>query len=86
MWVVELRFTDDTQRLAARPAHRRVLEGLHRDGQIVMAGPLADDSGALLVFDVATRDQLQRLLDDDPYYAIPGVELRDAREWAPIFP
>lgn len=86
MWVVELRFSDDAQRLAARPAHRQVLEGLHRDGQLVMAGPFADDSGALLVIDVATTDQLQRLLDDDPYHATPGVELRDIREWTPIFP
>ncbi|GIE89561.1 YciI family protein [Actinoplanes regularis] len=47
MWIVELTFTEDPERLAARPAHRELLTALHEAGTVRMAGPLADDSGVL---------------------------------------
>jgi uncharacterized protein len=49
-----------------------------------MAGPLADDSGAVIVFDVPDRAMLQQLLDADPYYATPGVTVRQVRQWEPL--
>jgi hypothetical protein len=49
-----------------------------------MAGPLADESGALLIFDVATIDELARLIDEDPYFRAPGVMIANRREWAPF--
>jgi hypothetical protein len=47
------------------------------------AGPWADDSGALLVFDVE-RPELDRILDADPYHRMPGVEVVGVREWVPV--
>lgn len=41
------------RRLAARPAHRQVLGRWHADGLVVTAGPYTDESGALVLFDVA---------------------------------
>jgi uncharacterized protein YciI len=84
MYVVELAFDDDPARLAARPAHRKRLERLHDDGVVLMAGPFSDDSGALLVFDVADDSALQELLDADPYFRAPGVTVVRARQWAPF--
>jgi hypothetical protein len=55
MFVVELAFGSDPERLAARPAHRDTLLRLHLTGAVRMAGPFHDDTGALLVFDVETR-------------------------------
>ncbi|MFW6693421.1 YciI family protein [Streptomyces sp. MAR4 CNX-425] len=83
MLVLELRFAPDPARLAARPAHRDRLARLHRDGTLRAAGPWADDSGALLVFD-ATRERLDAIMADDPYYRAPGVEVVGVREWAPV--
>ncbi len=48
-----------------------------------MAGPFADDSGALLVFD-AERSEVDRVLADDPYYAVEGVRVVGLREWTPV--
>lgn len=83
MFVLELAFTDDPRRLAARPAHRQRLAELHAAGQLVMAGPWQDDSGALLVFR-ADRTAMDAILAADPYYATPGVCVRSLRYWRPI--
>jgi uncharacterized protein YciI len=84
MWIVELTFTDAPERLAARPAHRALVTELHEKGVIRISGPLADESGAVLVFDVPDRSELDRLLTADPYFTTPGVEVTRIREWAPF--
>lgn len=83
MIVVELAFGDHPDRLAARPAHRRVLAELRERGTLVMAGPWADDSGALLVFD-APRSEVDDVIAGDPYYATEGVRVVGLREWRPV--
>lgn len=83
MFILELEFTDDPRRLAARQAHRERLLALQTAGRLVMAGPWADDTGAMLVFDT-NRDEVDRILSDDPYYAAPGVRVKSLREWQPI--
>jgi uncharacterized protein len=84
MWIVELSFSGTPERLAARPAHRERLAELHRAGLVRMAGPLADDAGALIVFDVPGEAALDRLLAADPYLTTPGVHLTAKREWRPF--
>ncbi|MFE9632479.1 YciI family protein [Streptomyces sp. NPDC006463] len=84
MWIVELAFTQAPERLAARPAHREKLTALHEKGLLRMAGPLADDSGAVLVFDVPDRPALDELIAADPYFRTEGVTLRQSREWQPF--
>ncbi|MEV8030511.1 YciI family protein [Streptomyces sp. NPDC002742] len=84
MWLVELSFTDAPERLAARPAHRDKLTALHEKGLVRMAGPLADDSGAVLAFDVPDRSALDRLIADDPYFSTEGVRIERVREWRPF--
>jgi hypothetical protein len=83
MIVLELSFTDDPARLAARPAHREHLARLHTDGRLVAAGPWADDSGALLLFD-ADEPMVREILAADPYYRTPGVTVAGLRHWQPL--
>ncbi|WP_371482400.1 YciI family protein [Kitasatospora sp. NBC_00315] len=84
MMIVELALTLDPERLAARPAHREKLAVLHADGRLIAAGPWEGDTGALLLFDVE-RPELELILDADPYYRTPGVEVAAVREWNPVF-
>ena len=85
MYLLELAFDGNPARLELRPAHRERLARMHAAGELVMAGPYADDSGALLLFDVADLAALARIVDDDPYYRAPGVTIVRQQEWAPIF-
>jgi uncharacterized protein len=83
MIVVELEFNADPRRLEARAAHRAVLQRLRKTGQLVMAGPLEDDSGALLIFDTDPAE-LNDILTEDPYYRAPGVTVVSRRPWHPL--
>jgi hypothetical protein len=84
MYIVELAFGGQKERLTARPAHRARLERLREDGVLHMAGPFADDSGALLIFDVHDEVALNTILADDPYYRTLGVTVVRQQQWLPI--
>lgn len=84
MWIIELRLLPTAQRLAARPAHRARLTELHRAGIVRMAGPLGDDSGAVIVVDAPDRAAVDSLIAADPYFATSGVETTQVREWRPF--
>jgi uncharacterized protein len=84
MFVVQLAFSDDPARLGLRPAHRERLAALAAGGRLLAAGPWSDDSGALLMFLVTTRAELDEILAADPYYSAPCVEVALVQEWQPV--
>ena len=84
MYVVLLAFSDDPARLDHRPAHRERLAHLAGEGRLLAAGPWEDESGALLVFLVDDRDDLDAIIDADPYYTAPGVTVAGVHEWSPV--
>jgi uncharacterized protein len=84
MYAVQLAFSDDPARFAGRPAHRERLAGLSADGRLLAAGPWSDDTGALLVFVVDSREELDTILSADPYYSTPGVQVASVQEWNPV--
>ncbi|GAA4245588.1 YciI family protein [Dactylosporangium darangshiense] len=86
MWIVELSFSEDPGRLDARPAHRAILTGEHARGVVRMAGPLADESGAVIVLDLPDRRAVEEFIAADPYYARPGVTVERIRQWATFLP
>jgi uncharacterized protein YciI len=49
-----------------------------------MAGPFADDSGAVIIVEVEDRAAVDRVLADDPYYATDGITVTSVREWRPF--
>ena len=83
VYALELTFDDDPARLEGRPAHRERLAALRDAGKILAAGPYADESGALLVFRVETREEMDEIIAADPYYSGPGVTAALVREWTP---
>lgn len=83
MVCVELAFTSDPRRLAARAAHRQRLTELHQRGVLALAGPWQDDSGALLVFRLDEAG-VRAEIGADPYYSAPGVSVVAIRGWAPV--
>ena len=86
-FVLELTFDKDNERrLAIRPAHRNFLTKLYDQGVLLMAGPLADDRGAIQIFRADSREALEELLAQDPNYVEDVVSRVSLREWSPILP
>jgi len=56
---------------------------LRAPGQLVVAGPWSDDSGALRVFNT-DLESLERIVAEDPYYQTLGVHIKFLPEWKPI--
>jgi hypothetical protein len=84
MWIVELTFTDEPERLAVRAAHRSLLTALHRDGVVRMAGPFVGDTGAMIVLDLPDRQAVEAIIAADPYFTTPGVTVTRVLQWQPI--
>jgi uncharacterized protein YciI len=88
LYVVQLRFdlAETDRRMVVRPAHREYLTELKASGKLVAAGPFADQTGALLVYDVADEAELREILAKDPYTPANVYEIATLAEWQPLFP
>jgi uncharacterized protein len=62
----------EAKRKIHRPAHLANVEPLDKAGRVVLAGPLTDKTGSLLVLDFETREQAEQFAETDPY-TIHGV-------------
>lgn len=81
-FVVELVYGEDRDHLlAVRPEHREYARGLAEKGLLLAAGPFAGDRGSMLIYEVADADELQRLLQDDPYTKAGVIADTTIREW-----
>ncbi|QFZ23775.1 YciI family protein [Saccharothrix syringae] len=84
-FAVELVFSEDQEgRLAARPAHREYLAGLVERGVLLLSGPWEDQTGALLVYEVADEDELRSVLAADPYTPAGVVVETRVHEWQTV--
>ncbi len=50
-----------------REAHLEKMRQLSKAGKIVLAGPLTDGAGSLIVFNVATKSEVELIAKTDPY-------------------
>ncbi|MFF1820332.1 YciI family protein [Kribbella sp. NPDC058245] len=85
-FVVQLQFdlAETDERLAVRPAHREYLDELKQAGKLVAAGPFTDQTGALLVYNVADEAELRDILAKDPYTPAEVYQLALLTEWQPV--
>ncbi|MEV0676790.1 YciI family protein [Actinosynnema sp. NPDC050436] len=84
-FLVELEFGDNVDdRLAVRPAHREYLATLVEQGRLLVSGPYADQSGAVLVYEVADEAELREVLAADPYAPAGVVTATRVHEWQTV--
>jgi uncharacterized protein YciI len=69
---------------AVRPEHRTYLNGLRQQGQLVVAGPFTDDTGALIVYEAAGAEQAEQLLRADPFCREGIFQRWVLRPWNPV--
>jgi uncharacterized protein len=57
----------ESRRKVHRSAHLGNLESLDRQGRVVLAGPLTDRTGSLLVLEFETQEEAEDFARHDPY-------------------
>ena len=63
-----IEYAQDKAKIAEiRPVHRQYLASLKAAGQLAASGPFTDDSGALIVYEAATKEDAEKLLQGDPF-------------------
>ena len=72
---------NEAVRLETRPKHREYLKTLLDAGNIVLSGPFVDDTGALLVIEADSREEVEGFLANDPYRDAGVVDNAMVKEW-----
>lgn len=69
-----------------RPAHLARMESLDAQGRVVLAGPLTDRSGSLIVIEAESQSEAEAFAREDPY-TVGGVFQRvEVHPFLQIFP
>lgn len=84
-FAVEYVYTADTvKRDEIRPAHRAFLAEAQDRGELLVSGPWANNTGALLIFDTEDEDALKALLEHDPFAEADLVSRVRINEFNPV--
>ncbi|MSV36091.1 MAG: hypothetical protein EXQ47_10930 [Bryobacterales bacterium] len=51
-----------------RPAHRVHQAKIKESGHLAIAGPFTDDSGALMIFEAESKEEVEEILRRDPFF------------------
>jgi uncharacterized protein len=85
-FVLEYRYADMDARARVRADHLTYVQSLYEKGTVVLAGPVGDGSGAMMVLQVGSEDEAGRVVKGDPYTAA-GVGVDHAlRPWEVVIP
>jgi uncharacterized protein YciI len=68
-----------------RPTHREWLAGLFAEGKLLASGPMVDRPSALLIFKAESIEELNTLLDSDPFELAGMIGERTIEAWNPVF-
>jgi uncharacterized protein YciI len=85
-FLLEYRYVSQDTRMAAREDHLAYMNGLHEKGTVVFAGPLADDTGAVVVIEAPDLAAAQEVADGDPYTAAGAATGHTLREFRVVVP
>ena len=81
-----IEYLQDKAKIAeVRPVHRQYLVSLKEKGQLAASGPFTDDSGALIVYEAATKEEAEALLKGDPFNQAGIFVKYVIRPWHTVF-
>jgi uncharacterized protein len=85
-FVLEYRYADLDARARVRPDHLAYAKTLHDNGTVVLAGPIGDGSGAMMVLKADSEQEAAQVVANDPYTAA-GVGVDHVlRPWNVVVP
>lgn len=85
-FVVTYHYIDDADLLATiRPSHREWLAAQMEIGSLLASGPMVNRAAALLIWKCDSIEELNRLLDQDPFEIAGVIDERTIEEWNTVF-
>jgi len=85
-FAVTYHYSDDTETIAAiRPIHREWLGLQLEHGTLLASGPMVNRPAALLIWKAESIEQLNSLLDQDPFEIAGVITERTIEEWNTVF-
>lgn len=85
-FVLEYRYADLDARARVRPDHLAYVQALYEKGTVVLAGPVGDGSGAMMVLQVGSEDEARQVVEGDPYTAAGVGADHVLRPWNVVIP
>ena len=85
-FVLEYRYADMDARARVRPDHLAYMRSLLKEGTVVLAGPVGDGSGAMMVLQVPSEQEARRVMENDPYTAAGVGADHVLRPWNVVVP
>lgn len=68
-----------------RPDHRAWLNQQLEAGSLLASGPMVDRQAGLLIWKAESIEELNSLLDQDPFELAGMIGERSIEEWNPVF-
>jgi uncharacterized protein YciI len=85
-YVLEYRYADLDARTRVRPDHLAYANALHDQGKVVLAGPVGDGSGAMMVLQASSLEEAEEIVKSDPYTAAGVGSDHVLRPWNVVVP
>jgi uncharacterized protein YciI len=85
-WAAVIEYIPEPAKVAEiRPAHRAYLTELQQANKLVCGGPFLDDFGALIVYEAESQDEVEAMIQADPFFT-GGVFVRwQLHPWKTVF-
>ncbi len=75
----------DASKVAAiRPTHREYIARLFEGGKILAAGPFADGTGGLFIYEASDEAEAKKLAGEDPYASTGALASATLELWNPV--
>lgn len=84
IYAVTYRYADSPEVIAEhRPAHREYIATLLGEGGLIASGRTegGDTPSALLLFELDSVGEVEKLLDPDPFWTLGLIQEREIVEW-----
>jgi uncharacterized protein len=77
-------YIDDLDRVAElRPAHRQYMAQLDSQNKLWAAGPFADGTGALFIYEAPDQQAAEEIFHADPYFTGRVLAISNLTAWSP---
>ncbi|BCA56107.1 YciI-like protein [Nitrospira sp. KM1] len=76
----------EAKRKIYRPAHLANMDPLDAQGRVVLAGPLTDKAGSLIVIEADSWEEANRFAQEDPYTVHGVFERVEVHPFTQVYP